>query len=121
MNNAQTPAKTIQDIQLDLLELASFNEFDGARVKKDLLANKGLWKGAIMGRFKNFQLLPLRDIDSNVWNVDTLMILPQQGKEAELLLLASKWNADEVDFLEGDDINLMYGGGEKKVLRLWWD
>lgn len=121
MNNAQKPAKTIQDIQLDLIELASFNEFDGAQVKKDLLANKGLWKGVIMGRFENSQLIPLRDIDSNVWNVDTLMILPQEGKDTELVLLATHWNADEVDLLKGDDINLMYGGGENKVLRLWWD
>jgi hypothetical protein len=121
MNSAQTKAKTVQDIQLDLLELASFNEFDGARVKQDLLANKGLWKGAMMGRFENFQLIPLRDINRNVWNVDTLMILPHQGKETELMELASKWYADELHLLKGADINLMYGGGEDKVLRVWWD
>jgi len=113
--------KTIQDIQLDLIERASFNQFDGEQVKQDLLENKNLWKGVIMGRFDSFPLIPLRDIADNIWNVDTLMILPQAGKENELQELAAGWCADDVELIKGDKISLMYGGIENKVIRVWWD
>lgn len=113
--------KTIQDIQLDLIERASFNQFDGERVKRDLIENKDLWKGVIMGRFDSFQLIPLRDIADDIWNVDTLMILPQAGKENELQELVAGWCADDVELLGGSEIFLMYGGLKSKVLRVWWD
>ncbi len=113
--------KTIQEIQLDLIERASFNQFDGAQVKQDLLANRHLWKGVIMGRFDNYLLIPLRDIADNYWNVDTLMILPKPGKEDELQELAAAWCADDVELMEGESISRMYGGIESKVLRVWWD
>jgi len=106
---------------LDLIERASFNQFDGEQVKQDLMENKDLWKGVIMGRFDNFLLIPLRDIAHNIWNVDTLMILPQAGKENELQELAAGWCADDVELIEGDKISLMYGGIESKVIRVWWD
>jgi hypothetical protein len=121
MNNTATPARTIQDIQMELIGLAKFNQLDGARIKQDLLANKDLWKGAILSMFERCPLFPLRDIHLNYWNGDTLLILPQPGKEAELMALASKWKAFEIDYREGDDIREMYGGGENKVLRLWWE
>jgi len=113
--------KSMQEIQLDLIERASFNQFDGEQVKQDLKANKDLWKGVIIGRFDKSLLIPLRDIADNIWNVDTLMILPQSGKENELLELAAGWCADDVELLEGKEISLMYGGREDKVLRVWWD
>ncbi|MEI8288604.1 MAG: hypothetical protein WCH99_03975 [Verrucomicrobiota bacterium] len=115
------PRKTIQDIQLDLIERASFNQFDGQQVKQDLNENKHLWKGVIMGRFDSFTLIPLRDIAQNIWNVDTLMILPQPGKENELQELAVGWCADDIELIEGGKIKLMYGGIENKVVRVWWD
>ena len=113
--------RTVQDIQLELIERASFNAFDGRQVKQDLLENKELWQGAIMGRFENSLLIPLRDIAQDYWNVDTLMILPQPGKENELLELAAGWSADDVDLMEGKEVAMMYGGVENKVLRIWWD
>ena len=121
MNTTIAPVRTIQDIQLDLIELASFNEFDGAQVKQDLIENRDLWKGAIIGRFDSSQLIPLRDIASNIWNVDTLMILPQEGKEKELLELAVTWRPDELDLQEGKEVAMLYGNGESKVVRVWWD
>jgi hypothetical protein len=117
----RTPTKTIQDIQLDLIELASFNLFDGEQVKQDLIENRELWKGAIMGRFESFPLIPLRDIESDTWNVDTLMILPREGREQELLELAATWRPDELDLSEGDDVKMLLGGAEDKVVRAWWD
>ena len=117
----RTPTRTIQDIQLDLIELASFNQFDGEQVKQDLIANRDLWKGAIIGRFDDSPLIPLRDIADNIWNVDTLMILPHEGKEKELLELAAEWRPDELDLQEGDEVKTLYGNGEDKVVRAWWD
>ena len=113
--------KTIQDIQLDLIERASFNLFDGEQVRRDLMEHKDLWKGVIIGRFENSLLIPLRDIADNYWNVDTLMILPHPGKENELVELAEGWGADDVDLLTGNNIEMMYGGMENTVLRVWWD
>lgn len=106
---------------MDLIERASFNLFDGEQVRRDLMEYKDLWKGVIIGRFENSLLIPLRDIADDYWNVDTLMILPQPGKENELQELASGWGADDVDLLTGHDIAMMYGGRENTVLRVWWD
>lgn len=113
--------KTIQEIQFDLIERASFNCLEGWQVRRDLMANQDLWKGVIIGRFDNFPLLPLRDIAHNIWNVDTLMILPRPGKQKELQALTADWGADEVELMEGKDVSMMYGGLENQVLRLWWD
>lgn len=113
--------KTIQEIQLDLIERASFNQFDGAQVKQDLIESKDLWKGVIIGRFDDSLLLPLRDIAHDIWNVDTLMILPQAGKENELQKLVAGWGADDIELMEGKEISRMYGGMENQVLRVWWD
>jgi hypothetical protein len=57
----------------------------------------------------------LRDIGAGYWNVDTLFILPIEGKEKDLELLAHKeWYADEVDWVDGQDCR-------RPVLRVWWD
>lgn len=119
----------IQELQLQLIELSSFNNFDGEAVSKDLKDNKELWRGAIMGRFGGYAvLLPLRDIENGCWNVDTLMITPVKGKEMELIQLAHTWGADEVDWIGGEDACKMFGSysteqqaNPYQVLRLWWD
>ena len=116
-----TDRKTIQEIQLELIERASFNLFDGVSVRQDLEENRDLWKGAIMGRFDKSPLIPLRDIAEDYWNVDTLMIIPQPSREDELLELAAGWSADEVELLEGEEVAMMGGDRENKVLRVWWD
>jgi hypothetical protein len=120
--------KTIQDLQFELMERASFNEFDGARVVRDLREHSDLWTGAIMGRFHYSELIPLRDIAEDYWNVDELMILPDKDREDELEQLAKSWRADEIEWIGGEEACKELGSysqqareNEKQILRIWWD
>jgi hypothetical protein len=129
----------VQEIQFELMKLASFNDFDGERVVEDLINFKELWRGAVMDRgycdfvseprfVSGINLIKLRDIDSDYWSVDTLFILPKPGKEDSLEELANTWKADEVGWVGGKEACKMLGSysGEreensKQVLRIWWD
>lgn len=70
--------ETIQDLHFELMRRASFNDFDGESVVNTLKEHRDLWKGAIMDRDN---LIPLRDIPSNYWNVDTLYLTPVPEKK----------------------------------------
>jgi hypothetical protein len=130
---------TIQELQFELIKKSSFNEFDGEKVVKDLEDNKELWRGAVMtcgsysrpnsvGYSDVTDLLCLRDISENYWNVDTLFITPKLGKEEELEKLAKSWGADEIDYYGGEQACDMLGSSspelranKKQILRIWWD
>jgi hypothetical protein len=116
----------IQDIQLELMRLGSFNDFDGERVAKSLEKHRDLWSACVMDRLNS--LIKLRDLSAQCWNVDTLFITPQPGREAELLALAKRWNADEVDWLPAREACDLLGSwspstrnNDQQVLRVWWD
>lgn len=79
--------KTVQEIQFELIKRASFNNFNGKQIVKDLQKNKKLWKGVIMAReaySKPINLINLRDIQKNTWNVDTLYILSNKKNDRKL-------------------------------------
>lgn len=117
----------IQDLQLQLMRMASFNGFDGEAVAGDLLAHRHLWKGAIFDRAAYFVLharengacvdpiddIRLRDIGDGYWNADTLYLTPADGCEDALETLARGWNADEVNWQDGPNAG--------RFLRIWWD
>ena len=116
----------VQELNFELMRLASFNDYDGEKVVSDLKAHTDLWSGAIMTRLES--LIQLRDITNDYWNIDTLFILPRHGKEDELFALAKDWNADSIYWMRGyEAINLlgMYTkeleANPKAILRLWWD
>lgn len=111
----------IQEIQLDLIKLASFNSFNGDRVASDLLANTDCWRGVIMTRLDS--LIQLRDVAEGYWNVDTMFIVPVAGKENKLERLALTWEADEVSFLTKEETATLLGcyPASVKLLRIWWD
>jgi len=119
----------MQELMFQIMELSSFNEFNGERVVNDLRKNKSIWKGALFGRFGGYsELVILRDIGEDYYNADTLMILPVDGKEDELEKLASGWSADEVGWIGGEEACSMLGSyspnlrkNQKQVLRVWWD
>lgn len=138
------PINKVQSLQFKLMELASFNNFDGKQVVEDLKANRNLWKGAIWGRFDYFDLLPLRDIAEGYWNTDTLMILTTKDKVKPLYTLAKlNWSVDEFHTFGnetpqrkwGTDSNgkerwvkqslwCRYGSSlepNEVIIRLWWD
>ena len=113
----------VQELQFELMKLASFNEFDGDMVVEDLKAHSDLWKGVIMDRegyvekphcvSLTLDFIKLRDIEDDYWNIDTIFIKPVEGKEKQLEAIAKKWGADEVDWIEKTDAG--------KVLRVWFD
>ena len=115
---------TAQELQFELMKIASFNEFDGNQVVKNLQAHPELWKGAVMDGTN----VKLRDISDNYWNVDTLLITSKPGKEDELEALAKTWGADEVDWMSATESAQELGSwnpetrtNQKQILRIWWD
>ncbi len=115
---------TAQEIQLELIRRASFNEFDGPRVAADLQSHRELWVAALMNRE---DLITLRDLP-RLWHVDTLWIIPARGKEAELWSLAAQWSIDEIDWIGGELGCRLLGfwdrerrQDQQQILRLWWD
>lgn len=101
-----------------IMELASFNNFDGPMVVKSLQQNRHLWKGAIFGLFDvpGAYGITLRDIENGSYNADTLLLKPAEGEAAQAALkeLARTWSADEVDWEAVPHVNGL-------VLRVWWD
>lgn len=117
----------IQELNLKLMELSSYNNFDGKRCVKDLKQNQTLWDAVLMDRENYYKggidLIKLRDLKDNYWNVDTIFILCPIGKENDLLNLVNNWGADEVDFLSLEDSKNFLGssGEQRRVLRIWFD
>ena len=138
----------VQRLNLRLMELASFNEFDGPEVVLSLLNNKDLWQACLMDRESHWcasnvnerkspltiNLINLRDmaddetkrLEKQTWNVDTLFILPQEETRTQVRLqrLAENWKADEVDWVIWPTSGRLLGGtlGRKlPLLRVWWD
>ena len=129
----------IQKLNLQLMRLASFNEFDGNRVVDDLERHENLWTSAWMTRW---DLIPLLDQEGDIdpsdpdgpfssppyWNVDSLYILPAPGKEDALTKMARKWRADEVAWLGGEVGCKALGSWSREratnkrlILKVWWD
>lgn len=126
----------VQRLNLRLMELASFNSFDGPKVVQSLLNNKDLWQACLMDReaYGRISLIKLRDmadetvqrLGKQIWSVDTLFIVPQADTriQVRLLRLAETWEADEVDWILWPEAGNLLGGsiGDKlPILRVWWD
>jgi hypothetical protein len=113
---------TIQDIQLELIRRHRFNNFDGRRVIADLLAYRDWWEAVLMDRMDD--LIKLRDLSDNFWNVDTLYILATNARNAwRLAELAEDWQADTVEVFEAEATERELGGGieEQRLVAVWWD
>lgn len=115
----------VQELQFRLMELASFNSFDGPTVVKDLTEHPELWRGAVM---HDDRLMSLRDIPEGYWHCSTLHILPVAGREDELEALTKNWAADEVDWIGGEKACFALGeyhpelrANPRVFLRVWWD
>lgn len=110
-----------QKLMFKLMKLASFNNFDGRMVVKNLETHRELWKSCVMD---GNDLIKLRDLSKNDWNTDTLYILTT-GVNDELLEHIAKdlWGADKVTYLDKDEASHRLGKFpcEDKVLMIWWD
>lgn len=131
------PISRVQRIQIQLMRLSSFNEFNGDRVADSLIEHRDLWIGFILDResysaeyarrkfeeggceglpFAPIDTIRLRDIASNYWNVDALFILPQPGKEDSLeLLVRREWGADEINWYNPGDASHIWLNPPKKL------
>jgi len=113
----------VQSLEFQMIRRASFNNFDGREVVRDLLKHRRLWCGAVMDTGDG-TLLKLRDIDENVWNVDTLYVLPSGADSRALRRLAQRWRADGVDWVIGAKASQLlgeHGPGIRRILEIWWD
>ena len=93
---------------------------DGRQVAEDLERNTSLWSAAVtMGG----GLIPLRDLSSGKWNADTIYVLSSQEDDEALFALASGWNPDEANWIEGADADELLGWhpSNARILQLWWD
>jgi hypothetical protein len=128
-----------QKLQFMQMLEARFNNFDPFTVVGDLLRRRDWWEGAVMDRAhlvpdpeeKSWwgrmvtDLIKLRDV-SHCWNVDHLFILADEKRSvAEWQDVVQAWNADEVQFIEGADVQALLcsgrGKGTHRILRAWWD
>lgn len=111
----------VQELMLRLMELASFNNFDGFEVVKWLRENRDLWDGVVMLRG---DLIMLRDIKDDSWNVDTVYILASGHDDDKLFTaIENSWGADEVSYLSEEEASHELGQWpcKQKVIMVWWD
>lgn len=126
----------IQELEFELIKKTNYNNFDGEYAVKVLMQHKKLWKGVVMDREifisgdkvdskygkLTSDLIKLRDIDSDFWNVDTLFILSSEEDDEKLLLMANKLHPDELEWLDQKDASDRLGAFPAgRVLKLWWD
>lgn len=119
---------TVQDLQFELMKRASFNSFDGEMVVNDLKKHPELWDGVVMSRGaynSSINLICLRDIKDNLWNVDTVFILCKEDNVDKMVGICKMWDADEVDVLDIKESQDMLGSwsrdDEKRIIKVWWD
>ena len=69
-------------------------------------------------------LIKLRDLADNTWNVDTLYILATDTRNAwRLAEVAEDWEADTVEVFEQEATERELGGGieQQRLVVMWWD
>lgn len=138
-----TPA---QNIYLNLIEACDrWNNFDGPRIAKDLRAQTGLWRAAIITREPRVlagtpvtelrhrvDLIALRDLPKGQVNLDHLFLLPEPGRQDALEQLARGWAATDSIWKPQREALRAMGASRAKfqdyqedeprfLLSLWWD
>jgi hypothetical protein len=116
-------ANKAQELQYQRMKLGSFNDFDGEFVGQSLRMHEGLWTAFVFGRWQYCDLIELRDMPSGYVNADTLYILTKKEKLSDLLLMITRWSADEVSCYTEDKECRLGGGFEKDdvLVRVWGD
>jgi hypothetical protein len=101
------------------MKKASFNDFHANQVIKDLKANTHLWDGVLMDQSN---LIKLRDLQEDIWNVNTLYILTGM-KSDQLYELALSWNPSSLRWIEGEEATDRLGAyvSGDYILCLWWN
>lgn len=113
----------IQELHFELLKQAKFNNLDGPQIVKDLLNYPHLWKSVMAGRFYHQDLIHLRDMADNFWNIDSLAILSTRRNNRRLEELVDSWGPDSIDWLNVEEASELLGtiSEEQELLLAWWD
>jgi hypothetical protein len=121
---------TVQELHLELIRRSRHNAFDGARVLADLLAQREAWQTVLFDTYdlalsgRKSSLIKLRDLDKNIYNVDTLYMLAVDEPAARrLAAFAEPWLADEVQIYSQEETDNLLGGGDDglRLVTMWWD
>lgn len=111
-----TKARELQEMQFRMMELGSFNLFDGKKVAWSLRKNYGLWKRFVFVDCYNSHI-SLRDMGEGKWNADTLLIVVKEKFAQEMMAVAKPWKANSVDCLK-HGVALRRG---EWLIKVWWD
>ena len=128
---------TVQDIQLELIRRTRFNSFDGEKICDLLRVYRPLWRAVIFDRpgLPNYAeptrlltsgLIKLRDLEDDIWNVDTLFVLTHTLAGArELATAFEELGAGAMPSVHDDqrEIDMALGTGRQEfgILTVWWD
>jgi hypothetical protein len=132
---AQEPISDMQRTQLELLRGVRYNALNGERVVADLLEWRDMWYGVLADRFalalpreeayQTINLIKLRDLPQNVWNVDTVFIWTTKLHTDTLLeRIKQRWKADDFGVAETDEAEQALGYGpmrDDRLIYVWWD
>lgn len=123
-------AATVQELHLELMRRTQHNNFDGEQVLADLLAQRANWRavlfdayGLVGGSFIG-NLVKLRDLADDIYNVDTLYILAVDESAAQrLAAFAEPWLADSVEVYSQEETDGLLGGCDDDLclVTMWWD
>lgn len=143
------PPVTPQELVLKLIELSRFNQFDGPTIARDLMKHRELWDAALL--HGDPPGLTLRDLDSNYYNADTLVLLTSVERYEALKTVVTEWMADTLSVYDAKGLQtgsryessdcksftlqpagdetvrdfLMSSLGDRPdhriVIQLWWD
>ena len=114
---------TVQEIHLDLIRRSRYNYFNGPRVLDDLWTVRDLWKAVLFDRL-GLDLVKLRDMPKDFYNVDTLYIwAASEAASHRLVRFGESWFADwvEVGSLDATRHALGSGTEEGRLVTMWWD
>jgi len=128
---------TVQDIQLELIRRTRFNTFDGVKVCELLSQHRKLWRAVLFDQpgLPNYTapgsllisgLIKLRDLEDNIWNVDTLFVLTHTIDDARELAAAFEESPLGAmprvhDDMAETDMALGTGRQMYGILTVWWD
>jgi hypothetical protein len=128
---------TVQDIQLELIRRSRFNTFDGEVICALLAEYRDHWKAVVFDRhgYPNFDqpmhllrggLIKLRDLDRNIWNVDSIFVYTHTPEQAKVLAEAfeeSGTGAMPIVYDDQEEIDMALGIMRQKcgLLKVWWD
>jgi hypothetical protein len=142
---APTQLSEAQELVLRLLERTSANNLSGPKVVAALRTNISLWRsayftsigieqgpnGAWIFNAARQDLVSLRDLPTDVLQLDTLLLLPVPGAQDDLLALVSGWGADIIQWIALPEAGRVVGGRrsvmeysscpDKVILYVWWD